>query len=367
MSIDIRKNTKEVEFWILIPVYNVEEYIDDCISSVLNQSYDKFKIVLLDDGSKDKSGDICDEYAKNDNRIKVIHQENQGLISARQNSIKYMKNILGETEKNVFVIFLDSDDSLKENALERIKTINVDMDYDLIIYGYDRVMDGKIIYPYDNTNSYQGEITDKRELYAKVFEDAGYNSVCRKAISYNLIKSINADYTDFYYIKHAEDLLQSIEYYKNCRKVYFLNESLYNYAINLNSITHSVNANNLVIDFTVREKVIDFLINEDVFEEDDWKKYRTYCIKILCSLIEDICLLDTSKTRKINFWNQIRESVYFNKYINDLEYDKSSLGKTNKIYEAFLKEKYGLLYFAGWGYLKLIKLKKRLCRLGKKC
>lgn len=72
-----------IKFSIIIPVYNVEKYIDQCISSVLSQTYKEYELILVDDGSKDLSSVICDNYAQNDKRIKIIHKENGGLSSAR--------------------------------------------------------------------------------------------------------------------------------------------------------------------------------------------------------------------------------------------------------------------------------------------
>ena len=71
-------------FYICVPVYKAEKYIHKCITSVLNQTYGNFKLILVDDGSPDKCGEICDEYAKQDDRVVVIHQKNMGLLAARQ-------------------------------------------------------------------------------------------------------------------------------------------------------------------------------------------------------------------------------------------------------------------------------------------
>ncbi len=95
---------------VIIPVYNVEEYLRECIDSVLNQTYGNFEIILVDDGSTDSSGEICDEYLEKDDRITVIHQKNGGLSAARN---------AGFTEANgKYIYFLDSDDYITENTLE---------------------------------------------------------------------------------------------------------------------------------------------------------------------------------------------------------------------------------------------------------
>ena len=91
---------------IIIPVYNVEKYLKECVDSVRKQTYKNLEIILIDDGSKDNSGKLCDELAKEDNRIKVIHKENGGLSDARNVGIE---NATGE-----YIQFIDSDDFVEK-------------------------------------------------------------------------------------------------------------------------------------------------------------------------------------------------------------------------------------------------------------
>ena len=117
---------------IIVPVYNVEEYLPTCIESILNQSYKNFDLILVDDGSPDRSGDICDNYAKKDNRIKVIHQKNSGVSKARNTGID---NASGE-----WILFVDSDDELTDNSLEcYISSIAESNEVDAIISGMKKV------------------------------------------------------------------------------------------------------------------------------------------------------------------------------------------------------------------------------------
>ncbi len=97
---------------IIVPVYNVENYIRECIDSILAQTISSFELILVDDGSKDASGRICDEYAALDSRIRVIHKENGGLSSARNSGL--------EEAKGKYICFIDSDDSVRADYLERL-------------------------------------------------------------------------------------------------------------------------------------------------------------------------------------------------------------------------------------------------------
>lgn len=95
---------------IVIPVYKVEEYLDRCIDSILNQTYTKYELILVDDGSPDRSGEICDQYADRDQRITVIHQKNQGPSAARNNGI--------ERAKGKYLMFVDADDYITPDCLQ---------------------------------------------------------------------------------------------------------------------------------------------------------------------------------------------------------------------------------------------------------
>ena len=96
---------------IIVPIYNVEKYITECIESILAQTYTNFRLILVDDGSPDNAGKICDEYAKKDQRITVIHQENAGVTRARARGVE-------EADDCEFITFVDSDDTIAINALE---------------------------------------------------------------------------------------------------------------------------------------------------------------------------------------------------------------------------------------------------------
>lgn len=114
-------------FSIIVPVYKAEKYINECVDSVLAQTFEDFELILADDGSPDRCPEICDEYAKKDSRIKVIHKENGGASSARNSGI--------EAACGEYVIFLDSDDYWEENYTLQRLTEKSKSGYDIIIFG----------------------------------------------------------------------------------------------------------------------------------------------------------------------------------------------------------------------------------------
>lgn len=120
---------------IIIPIYNVEKYLCECLDSVINQTYKNLEIILVDDGSYDGSAQICDEYSKKDNRIKVIHKENGGISSAR--------NVGLNVAKGKYISFVDSDDWVENKFIEDLYSYaNKDT---IVCCAYNRIENGKIV------------------------------------------------------------------------------------------------------------------------------------------------------------------------------------------------------------------------------
>lgn len=116
-----------MKFSIIIPIYKVEKYLEQCINSVLNQSFIDYELILVDDGSPDLCGKICDNFAENDDRIKVIHKKNNGLSSARNDGLKI--------SHGDYIVFLDGDDAMCENALQNISELIEEYLYPEMIIG----------------------------------------------------------------------------------------------------------------------------------------------------------------------------------------------------------------------------------------
>ena len=115
-------------FSVIVPVYKVEEYLSNCIESVLNQTFSDFELILVDDGSPDTCPEICDNYKAKDSRIKVIHKQNGGLASARRAGIK-----IAEGE---YVFNLDSDDLIEHDTLECAHKIIEDTNCEIVSFSY---------------------------------------------------------------------------------------------------------------------------------------------------------------------------------------------------------------------------------------
>ncbi len=144
---------------IIIPVYNAEKYLDDCMDSVLNQTFEDFELILVNDGSTDRSGELCDEYAKNDKRIKVVHTENNGQGSARNTGI--------DMATGEYIGFVDCDDYIDYDMYEVLYDNMVRENADLSMCALVDIFPGKIIHNKGKDDFY---IMDSREAIKTVME-----------------------------------------------------------------------------------------------------------------------------------------------------------------------------------------------------
>lgn len=225
-----------MKFSIIIPVYNAEKYVGNSIQSVLNQTYQDFEIVLINDGSVDKSGKICDEYVeKYGSKIKVIHKENNGPLLTR---------LLGiEKATADYCIFLDADDVLVENALEIIeKAIKKYKNPDMVVYSfYYSRLDGK---KEKASALFEEEIVfndveSKQELYKKFFTSTGLNNVWTKAVKKTVFDGEFPDYKEYAELRFAEDRFHAMGIVTNANKIVCINEPLIEYRLVPESITRT--------------------------------------------------------------------------------------------------------------------------------
>ncbi len=166
---------------IIVPVYNVEKYLCKCIDSVLIQTYKNFELVIIDDGSTDNSGNICDTYKNKDNRIRVIHKENGGLSDARNFGI--------ENAHGKYITFIDSDDYLKNTYIEYLYKLIKEFNTDISICAYTVFTDtGKCI---DYGKGYKREKLDKIETFKRMLNEEGFSvSSCAKLYKTTLFNDI---------------------------------------------------------------------------------------------------------------------------------------------------------------------------------
>lgn len=150
---------------IIIPVYNVEAYLEECLESLENQSYKNFEAIVIDDGSKDKSGKICDKYAQNDKRIKVIHKKNEGVSKAR--------NVGLDIANGKYITFLDADDYLHVDGLKNLLETIKENQSDIAISGVKDIKDGIEI----RSNPKIKATLNREEMLKMFFEERAFQCV----------------------------------------------------------------------------------------------------------------------------------------------------------------------------------------------
>lgn len=225
-----------MKFSILVPVYNVEKYLEQCVESLLNQTYSgDYEIILVDDGSTDSSGEICDRYAENNlDKIKVVHKKNEGLVSARQAGI--------EVANGEYSLFVDSDDFVETNLLETVNNcIERNNDPDMIIYSFRYYSNSKITERKATLTSNETVFTkdNKKNLYEALISTTFITSLWTKALKTEILKNDPTDYRLYYDKNMAEDWFRSIHLLTVAEKIVYINEPLYNYRTNEESISRS--------------------------------------------------------------------------------------------------------------------------------
>ena len=198
---------------IIVPVYNTEQFLPQCIESIINQTYDDIEIILIDDGSNDKSGIICDEYAANDKRIKTIHNINCGVSAAR--------NIGLDNAKGKYITFIDSDDYVEKNYIETLFNAIETNNAELAICGIKEITDEtlKIRKP---RGRYTGVLKDDYYAMIDFLCLIGAKIYLKKILDINKIRFIDE-------IKYAEDELFNLMYYQYVKMYMFIDKPLYVY------------------------------------------------------------------------------------------------------------------------------------------
>ncbi len=202
---------------LLVLVYNTENYIKRCLDSVIKQTYKELEIILIDDGSEDSSGKICDEYAEKDKRIKVVHRQNQGISLERNFGISIAKG--------KYIGFVDTDDYIEPSMIEKLVESIEKNNTDISICNY---------YPNNKTNLEELFTSRKAMTYImnkKYFRGYTWNKLYKT----EMMRKLLFDKTIFM----AEDLLFNCEYLLESEKCSYINEKLYHYNINNNSISNS--------------------------------------------------------------------------------------------------------------------------------
>ena len=200
---------------IIMPVYNVSEKLNKSLNSLINQTYSNIEILLINDGSTDNSGEVCDKYAQNDNRIKVVHKKNGGVSSAR--------NIGLEIATGKYIMFVDSDDYTDEKSCEVMVKAIEKYDVDMVVSSYNTVYNGKVvkhICPEKVYNSVESMKDDFRLIYLDCFLNSPWNKLFKKE---HITKGFDEN------MRYFEDYYFVLDYMDNIRNLVTIDTPLYYY------------------------------------------------------------------------------------------------------------------------------------------
>lgn len=260
---------------IIIPVYNTEKYLKKCLDSVISQAIKNIEIICIDDGSTDNSPAILDEYAKRDDRIKVIHKTNGGLVSVRKHGVV--------EAKGKYIGFVDSDDWVEPDMFERLYNTAIKYNADMVSSGY--IMEGGYVsYEYDSLEEGLYVEADKCKWLDKIIfnmseHDLGLRgSVCCKLFRGDLLKKIQPRVPDE--ITISEDKMCVLTFALECKSMYVIRDAWYHYMINSGSMTQKPNTDYL-IKVNAVYRYLTSLYQNNNFSEEMRKQAEIYVTQLL--------------------------------------------------------------------------------------
>ena len=294
-------------FSVLVPVYNAERYLEECVNSVLCQTCQDFELVLVDDGATDESGAMCDRFASTQPElVRVIHQQNGGLILARRAGVA--------SARGRFCVFLDADDALEPECLATIRETIEKTDADIVIFNnYSFFEEEQTREPnapvFADYSVFRG--AEKERVYRELIASWRLNNIWTKVIKTELLQADDTPFIHFAANPHMEDLLQTLYPVTHADCIAYRTRELYLYRRHGSSMTRNLNL-----------AQISRLYNGVVL-----KQLRTYMSKWGMETQE---YLDLFHTRSVNalitlFWQHYRTAANVEQKKQVLDYDWSAL------------------------------------------
>lgn len=239
---------------VIVPVYKVEKYLEKCIESIIKQTYTNLQIILVDDGSPDNCGKICDEYAKKDSRIEVIHKINGGLSDAR--------NVGINRANGRYIGFVDSDDYIKEDMYEKLINLIKEYDADISICNLYDVIDGNecIRNKENGIREYSRIDILKEILLDKNIQSYAWNKLYKKELFDEIKYPIGKKY---------EDIGTTFYLFEKCNKIVVTSEPEYYYLKRADSLVNNV-TESTILDYT------EIIIQRYLYIKQNIKELRKY-------------------------------------------------------------------------------------------
>lgn len=296
---------------VIVPVYNVEKYVSKCVDSILEQTYTNIEVILVDDGSPDNCGKICDEYAAKDKRIKVIHKKNGGLVSAR--------NAGYDAATGDWIMYVDGDDWIDGDTCERMmNAVSKYPDVDIVFWKCSVELGNKSI-----KGKWEWPCRDAEKLY----EDDDCKKLARNTLVYKsgiataYCKLIRADYARQFNIRHddrlkqgAEGLEFSLRAFYYAHKALYVNAYSYHYLFNPNSISKKIDERNtqyLIDCFNVIQEDIEKFDNRQSFTKALYQRVVYVIIAIAMSTYFHPANKDSLRTKIRKYSDVINNNALF--------------------------------------------------------
>lgn len=252
---------------VIVPVYNVEKYLDKCVQSILAQTYKDFELILVDDGSPDNCPQMCDQFAKNDSRIRVLHKKNGGLSDAR--------NAGTAIASGEFVTYVDSDDYVADDYLEKLHSLLEKYDADIAVTGVERYYGSKPNCKNEKENEYcySGVEALEKMLYQDTLDSSACAILLPKVMALNNLFPIG---------KYHEDEFTTYKYYSEARKVAVTTRKQYFYFQRPGSIMH-IFGQSAVDELDASDNLVHFCKNNypNMEKAAKSKKFSNYCQVLL--------------------------------------------------------------------------------------
>lgn len=276
---------------IVLPVYNVEQYLHKCFDSLISQTYENIEIVAINDGSTDNSGKICDLYSEKDPRIKVIHQDNEGLSHARNIGIA---NSVGE-----YLTFVDSDDFIDRNYIEILHSSLIQNEADIAIGQFtffDESSEKEIVGSNSENISTKIKIFNSNEVISKIYSDeiTTFVTAWGKLFPKKFFEDI-----EFPKGKVYEDEYTTYKIYLKSHKVVFVDQIIYYYRERINSISRSIFDLKVLDAVEARTKRLYDLENNGINVTKYRKQYLKWLISILYKLKKNGFITEYKKMKSI--------------------------------------------------------------------
>jgi len=265
----LSKNNEYELISVIIPCYNTEKYLKKCLDSIINQSYKNIEVILIDDGSTDNTGEICDEYSKVDNRIKVFHIKNCGVSHARNLGIK--------KARGYYVTFIDSDDYIDETMYEEMIATTSNNKPDIISSGIHYETENGIIFCSTSNNGKKIYEFNKKEAFYNIFNRYLGANVWNKLFKKSLIIDNNLFFSENIY--SGEDLLFVCQTVNLSNLISHLNKDFYHYIKRDTSVTNG-KFNKKLLTIIDAYKEIDKIVESSFFESKlyvEKGKIISYC------------------------------------------------------------------------------------------